>query len=181
MKSQPFAQHLPDARDLGLLDLAEAVARGLEVGLDEKRRVIHHRRQDRRDRDLLVGICRKSAITNATAPMTGGMSWPPFEAQASTAPASRGDMPERFISGIVTMPTDRVRRSDAGNHAEQARADDRHLRRAAAVAARAIAASLKKFEPPERIKSWPISTNGMITITVICSTRPSSPLLSRLR
>ncbi len=33
------------------------------------------------------------------------MSWPPLDAQASTAAASFGDMPERFISGIVTTPT----------------------------------------------------------------------------
>jgi hypothetical protein len=36
--------------------------------------------------------------------MTGGMSCPPFEAQASTAPASFGDMPDRFMSGMVTTP-----------------------------------------------------------------------------
>src|SRR3990170_4654588 len=44
-------------------------------------------------------------MTKATAPITGGMSWPPFEAHASTAAASLADMPERFMSGIVTTPT----------------------------------------------------------------------------
>src|SRR5436309_2883734 len=44
-------------------------------------------------------------MTKATAPITGGISCPPFEAQASTAAASLADMPERFISGIVTTPT----------------------------------------------------------------------------
>ena len=29
---------------------------------------------------------RNSAITNAAAPMIGGMIWPPVEATASTAP-----------------------------------------------------------------------------------------------
>ena len=45
----------------------------------------------------------------------------------------------------------------------------------------AMAMSLKKFEPPERIKSRPISTNGMMITTVICRITPSRPLLSMLR
>jgi hypothetical protein len=45
----------------------------------------------------------------------------------------------------------------------------------------AMAMSLKKPDPPERMRSCPISTNGMITMTVICRMRPRSPLLSRLR
>ncbi len=43
-------------------------------------------------------------MINATAPMTGGMIWPPIDATASTPPAKAGRNPDRFISGIVNAP-----------------------------------------------------------------------------
>ena len=36
--------------------------------------------------------------------MMGGVTWPPHEALASTAPAKRGLKPTFFISGIVITP-----------------------------------------------------------------------------
>ena len=41
-------------------------------------------------------------MTNAPAPMTGGMSCPPVEA------ANRGENPERVIIGIVSTPVETV-------------------------------------------------------------------------
>ena len=46
----------------------------------------------------------KSAIRNATAPITGGSSAPPIEEDASIAPARSGDMPIRFMIGMVIGP-----------------------------------------------------------------------------
>ena len=46
----------------------------------------------------------RSAIRNATAPITGGMIWPPVEAAASTAPANLGGKPVRLIIGMVKTP-----------------------------------------------------------------------------
>src|SRR5947199_9126681 len=51
------------------------------------------------------GTARNSAITNAAAPMTGGMICPPVDATASTAAANGGRKPVRFISGIVIGPS----------------------------------------------------------------------------
>ena len=48
---------------------------------------------------------RNSAITNAAAPMTGGMICPPVDATASTAAANGGRKPLRFMSGIVIGPS----------------------------------------------------------------------------
>src|SRR2546425_9619305 len=44
-------------------------------------------------------------MMKAAIPMTGGVIWPPVEAQASIAAARWGRNPARFISGIVTVPT----------------------------------------------------------------------------
>ena len=43
-------------------------------------------------------------MMKAPAPMTGGMSCPPVEAVASTAPANSGRHPTFFMSGIVKVP-----------------------------------------------------------------------------
>ena len=51
------------------------------------------------------GTARNSAITNAAAPITGGMICPPVDATASTAAANGGRKPVRFISGIVIGPS----------------------------------------------------------------------------
>ena len=40
-----------------------------------------------------------SAIRNAAAPITGGVSWPLVEEATSTAPAFSAGRPVRFISG----------------------------------------------------------------------------------
>ena len=47
-----------------------------------------------------------SDIRKATAPMTGGMIWPPVEAAASTPPAKRGLKPTRLMTGMVKTPVD---------------------------------------------------------------------------
>ena len=43
-------------------------------------------------------------MTNAAAPMIGGMICPPVEATASTAPANSGRKPVRFINGMLICP-----------------------------------------------------------------------------
>ena len=43
-------------------------------------------------------------MMKATAPITGGMIWPPIEAVASTPPAKAARYPKRFISGMVNWP-----------------------------------------------------------------------------
>ena len=52
----------------------------------------------------LYGTPSSSAITNADAPITGGVTCPPHDAEASTAPAKRGEKPYFFIIGIVSEP-----------------------------------------------------------------------------
>ncbi len=52
----------------------------------------------------LYGTPSSSAITKAEAPMTGGVTCPPHEAEASTAAAKRAVKPYFFISGIVSDP-----------------------------------------------------------------------------
>ncbi len=54
---------------------------------------------------VTYGTLSVSAMMNATAPITGGMIWPPMLDVASTAPAKTGVYPKRFISGIVNWPT----------------------------------------------------------------------------
>ena len=44
-------------------------------------------------------------MMKAAMPITGGVIWPPVEAQASIAAARCGLNPARFMSGIVTVPT----------------------------------------------------------------------------
>jgi hypothetical protein len=51
------------------------------------------------------GIPRIEAITKAVAPMTGGINAPPVEAVASTAAATSGRKPMRFIIGMVMAPS----------------------------------------------------------------------------
>ena len=48
----------------------------------------------------------RSAIRNATAPITGGMIWPPLDAAASTPPAKRALKPIFLMIGIVKTPVD---------------------------------------------------------------------------
>ena len=43
-------------------------------------------------------------MMKAAAPMMGGVICPPQEAEASTAPAKRGENPTFFISGMVMTP-----------------------------------------------------------------------------
>jgi hypothetical protein len=45
-----------------------------------------------------------SAMRKTAAPTIGGMSRPPVEATASMPPAMGAGKPDRFISGMVTMP-----------------------------------------------------------------------------
>lgn len=47
-------------------------------------------------------------MTNAPAPMTGGMSCPPVDAAATTPAANRGVNPERTIIGMVMTPVETV-------------------------------------------------------------------------
>ena len=45
-------------------------------------------------------------MAKTPAPITGGKSWPPSEAVFSTAPATTGRNPTRFISGMVNEPVE---------------------------------------------------------------------------
>ena len=47
-------------------------------------------------------------ITNAPAPMIGGITWPPVDADASTPAANCGRNPLAFINGMVMIPVDAV-------------------------------------------------------------------------
>ena len=53
-------------------------------------------------------MLRNSAITKAVAPITGGASTAPVEAQASIAAAVVGRKPVRFIAGMVIAPVVRT-------------------------------------------------------------------------
>ena len=48
----------------------------------------------------------RPTIRNAASPITGGVTCPPVEATASTAPANSGRKPTRFIKGIVSAPVE---------------------------------------------------------------------------
>src|SRR3972149_9034734 len=50
------------------------------------------------------GMPVMSAMMNIAAPMSGGMTMPMVEAVASKAAATCGGYPERFISGMVSVP-----------------------------------------------------------------------------
>ena len=52
----------------------------------------------------VYGRDSNSAITNAPAPISGGMICPPVEATASMAPARLRLKPRRFIRGMVSTP-----------------------------------------------------------------------------
>ncbi len=122
-------------------------------------------------------------MTKATAPITGGMSCAPFDAQASIAAARRAGMPDFFISGMVTTPTASALAA-AIPEIDPNKLDATTAIFAAPPRKRPInpsAKSLKKPEPPERASSWPISTKAMTMVAAISSTRPSKPLLSKLR
>ena len=47
---------------------------------------------------------KKSAMTNAAAPIIGGMICPPVDAVASTPPANDGEKPLFLIMGIEITP-----------------------------------------------------------------------------
>jgi len=47
-------------------------------------------------------------MINAPAPITGGISWPPVEAAASTPAAKRAGKPAFRINGMVITPVDTV-------------------------------------------------------------------------
>ena len=47
-----------------------------------------------------------SAMRNAAAPITGGVSCPFVDAATSTAPAFSGVRPVFFINGIVNVPVE---------------------------------------------------------------------------
>ncbi len=47
-------------------------------------------------------------MTKAPAPMIGGMSWPPVDAEASTPAANFAGKPAFFISGMVMTPVETV-------------------------------------------------------------------------
>ena len=71
---------------------------GLEIDHQAHGKKIQQRGNGGRDGHLGVGDAQNSAMTNAPAPMTGGMIWPPVEATASTAPAKRANS-RSFSSG----------------------------------------------------------------------------------
>ena len=75
-------------------------------------------------------------MMNPPAPMMGGMNMPPMEAAGSMPPAMWGLKPAFFIIGMVKAPGgDGVGDGAAGDGAEQAAGDDRHLGRSADLVA----------------------------------------------
>ena len=129
-------EHRHDAWDPALLHLAEAVARRLEVRLDEKGGVVHHRGQDRRDRDLLVRDLQEVRHHESHRAHDRRHEL----AAVGRAGFDRGGELRRHAGALHQRnghhaDRDRVRGRDTGDHAEEARADDRHLRRSAAVSA----------------------------------------------
>jgi len=100
-------------------------------------------------------------MTKATAPITGGMSWPPFDAQASTAAASFPACRSAPQRKLVTTPTatvvaaampeimpNRLSPSTASSPA----------RRGSALSADGDV--VEEIRAARRIKQLPISTNG---------------------
>ncbi len=112
--------------------------------------------------------------------MTGGISWPPFDALASIAAACSGLKPDFFIIGIVMTPVARM--LETTMPLIDPKSDDASTEIfAAPPRKRPISASemsLKKLAPPEEDRSCPKKTKGMTTVTPISSTSPNRPLVS---
>ena len=92
-------------------------------------------------------------------------------------------MPDFFMSGMVTTPTASALAAAMPEMLPK-RLDATTEILAAPPRYRPIspsAKSLKKPEPPERARSWPISTKATTMVQAISRTRPSRPLLSKLR
>ena len=122
-------------------------------------------------------------MMNAVAPITGGMSWPPVEAQASTAAASRGGKPCFFMSGMVTMPVATMFDTTIPD-TEPKRLDERIEILAEPPRKRpmrASATSLKNSPPPAFIRIWPKKTKVTTMESATLSTKPISALVSSAR
>jgi hypothetical protein len=122
-------------------------------------------------------------MTKAAEPMTGGISWPPVDAVASTAPACSGLRPVRFISGMVTMPVpttfDTALPEMVPNSAEAPTAALAlpPRKRPKPESARRVMYS----PPPVWRSSSPKNTKGMTISSATRSGRPSNPLGSSSR
>jgi len=84
--------------------------RRLEVYLDEERDVKKQRGYERRQGDLVEGHLEKLGHDEGGDPMTGGVIWPPVEAQASIAAARCGrtralHQGNRHVPTVMTFET----------------------------------------------------------------------------
>ena len=126
---------------------------------------------------------RKSAIRKAAAPITGGMSWPPFEATASMAPATCGLKPVRFIIGMVMMPVD-VTLATTLPEIDPKKPEASTAIFAAPPRCRPVsdfARSVKNSPPPVTNSNCPISMKAMTMVPTTASGVPNRAVLSRPR
>ncbi len=122
-------------------------------------------------------------MMKAAIPMTGGVIWPPVEAQASIAAARWGRNPARFISGIVTVPT--VITFETMLPEIDPKRDDPTIAILAGppryLPISAIATSVKKVEPPALSSTWPKKTYTTTTVAMILIAMPRIALESQTR
>jgi len=116
-------------------------------------------------------------MMNAPAPMMGGMSWPPVDAQASTAPAYSGGYPTRFMRGMVKAPVVATLATE-----EPLMVPSNPEATTATLAgppglcpARARASSLKSRAPPLLARKAPKSTNMKTKVAETPRATPKMP------
>ncbi len=122
-------------------------------------------------------------MMKAAIPMTGGVIWPPVEAQASIAAARWGRNPARFISGIVTVPT--VMTFETMLPEIDPNKDEPTIAILAGppryLPISAIAMPVKKVEPPVLRSTCPKKTYTTTTVAMILITMPRIALESHTR
>ncbi len=120
-------------------------------------------------------------MRNAAAPITGGMSWPPFEATASIAAARCAGYPARFIIGIVMAPSTTTLATalpdTVPNRVEETTATlaEPPRKRPIATSAR----SVRNRSPPTADSARPKKTKATTMLAVTARGRPKSPFVSR--
>ena len=120
------------------------------------------------------------AITNAPAPIIGGMSCPPVDAAASTPPANLALKPAFFINGIVITPVEAVF-ATAEPEIIPVNADENMATNPGPpviLSATQRDSSMMKSPPPERSRNAPNKINiktKLEEIVAILPSKASSP------
>ncbi len=115
-------------------------------------------------------------MTNAPAPMIGGINCPPVLAADSTPAAKRAGKPARFISGIVITPVDTVLAIDDPEMVP-VRPDDTTATNPGpptTLPATALAIAITKSPAPELNRKAPNRMNIKTNDTEICEMLPNS-------